>query len=176
MRGYSLLELIVSVGLFSVVMLVVTGAYLTLISLDREARAGNQLSASLSFAIDSMARNIRTGTDFACNANTSSPNCSAGGTSFSFKDSQGLTMTYRLKTDGSIGQCTGTPCTDATAVALTDSNITIDTLRFYVRGVGTTDQVQPQVIFVLKGSAATDAGETSDFSIQTTATQRLIDL
>ena len=54
-RGYTLVELIVSLGLFSMVMLVVTGAYLTLISLDRQARASNQLSATLSFAVETTA-------------------------------------------------------------------------------------------------------------------------
>ena len=175
-RGYSLLELIVSLGIFSMVMLVVTGAYITLISLDRQARANNQLAASLSFAVESMARSMRTGTEYACNANVSVPNCAAGGTSISFLDSQNQRITYRLKTDGSIGQCTGSPCTDATAVSLTDSRIDIEAMRFYVRGVGTGDSTQPNVTFVIAGTMTTEGGETTSFSIQTGATQRLIEL
>ena len=175
-RGYTLLELIVSLGLFSMVMLVVMGAYITLVSLDRQARASNPLAASLSFGIESMARNLRTGTTYACNANSSSPNCSSGGTSISFIDTQGQTITYRLKTDGSIGQCTGGLCTDATAVALTDRRITITSLQFYVKGVGTNDYVQPQVTFSVAGTMTTDAGESTSFSIQTSATQRLIEI
>lgn len=175
-RGYTLLELIVSLGIFSMVMLVVTGAYLTLISLDRQARANNQLAASLSFAVESMARSMRTGTGYACNANGSAPNCASGGSSISFKDSQNQTVTYRLKSDGSIGQCTGGLCTDATAVALTDPHIDIESLRFYVRGVGTGDNTQPNVTFVISGTMTTSEGETSSFSLQTGATQRLIEL
>lgn len=175
-RGYSLLELIVSLGIFSMVMLVVTGAYITLISLDRQARANNQLAASLSFAIESMARSMRTGTSYACNANASAPNCSSGGASISFLDSQNQTITYRLKSDGSIGQCTGGLCTDATAVSLTDPRIDIDTIRFYVRGVGVGDAVQPNVTFAIAGTMTTEGGESTSFSIQTGATQRLIEL
>lgn len=175
-RGYSLLELIVSLGIFSMVMLVVTGAYITLISLDRQARANNQLAASLSFAVESMARSMRTGTQYACNANPSVPNCASGGTSISFLDSQNQTITYRLKNDGSIGQCTGSLCTDTTAVSLTDSHIDIETIRFYVRGVGVSDRTQPSVTFVIAGTMTTEGGETTSFSIQTGATQRLIEL
>jgi len=175
-RGYSLLELIVSIGLFSAVMLIVMGAYVTLISLDRQARASNQLAASLSYAVESIARSMRTGTDYACNANPSSPNCSSGGTSISFINSEGQAITYRLKTDGSIGECIGSLCTDASAVALTDPRIDITSLRFYVRGVGASDWLQPQVTLTIAGSMTTDAGETTSFSVQTGATQRLIEL
>ena len=187
-RGYSLLELIVSLGIFSVVMLVVTGAYLTLISLDRQARANNQLAATLSFATESMARSMRTGSEYACNGNTGSPNCSNGGSSITFclegeKCRQGggsqYLVTYFLKSDGSIGQCTGSLCTSETAASLTDPRITVDALRFYVRGVGTTGSeasTQPQVIFVVSGTMKTDSGEETSFSIQTAATQRLIEI
>ena len=177
-RGYSLLELIVSLGIFSMVMLVVMGAYVTLISLDRQARANNQLAASLSFAVESMARSMRTGTEYDCNGGGTPFTCSGtGGGSISFLDSQGQTITYIQKSDGSIGQCTGTSgCLDNNAVSLTDRRINITSLRFYVRGVGINDDMQPNVTFVVAGTMATEAGEVSTFSIQTGATQRLIEL
>lgn len=185
-RGYTLLELIVSLGIFSVVILVVMGAYLTLISLDRQARANSQLATSLSFAMESMARSLRTGSEFVCNGNTGSPNCTGGGASISFcldgrscrdgdSDEQYLT-TYFLRSNGTIGQCSGRLCTDSSSEPLTDSRIQIESLRFYVRGVGSGDGVQPQVTFVLAGAMTTDQGETTDFTIQTGATQRLLEL
>lgn len=193
-RGYSLLELIVSLGIFSMVMLVVMGAYVTLISLDRQARANNQLSASLAFAVESMARSLRTGSEYACNGNASVPNCPASGGSISFcldgrtcrdgdSDEQYL-VTYRIKEDGSIGQCTGTiGCLDNNAISLTDPNIEIESLKFYVRGVDidgnnplVNDNVQPNVIFTIKGTMRTEGDEEASFSIQTAATQRLIEL
>lgn len=175
-RGYSLLELIVSLGLFSLVMLVVMGVYVTLLSVDREARASNQLSASLTFAVESMARSIRTGTQYACNGSTSVPNCPSGGGSITFLNTENQTVTYLLRTDGSLGQCIGGSCTSSSAVALTDRRITINDLRFYVRGVGATDALQPYVTFALSGTMITDEGETTTFSVQTSATQRYIEL
>lgn len=170
LRGYTLLELIVSIGIFSMVMLVIMSAYLTLISYDRQARATNELTANLSFAVESMTRNIRTGTGYSC-----SP-CSGAGARLTFADSQGQQLTYLVKTDGSLGQCTGTCTTDAQAIALTSPAITINTLTFIVRGVGTGDEIQPQVTAIVKGTMGTDAGKSSSFVIQSGGTQRLIDI
>jgi len=176
-RGYTLLELVVSIGVFSMIMLAVTAAYLTLISLDRQARAGNQLAASLTFAIDSMSRGIRAGHSYVCGGTV---NC-ANGTSIQYIDGEtGQYVTYILKSDGTIGQCTGstTGCLENSAVSLTDPRITIEQLRFSVRGVGTTganQTVQPQVTLVVQGSMEAD-GQTAEFSIQTGATQRLIEI
>lgn len=168
-RGYTLLELIVTIGLFSMVMLVVTSAYLTLIAADRQARAVNSLVANLSFGVESMARNIRTGRTYAC---TGSP-CNQ----FSFTDSQGQQITYRLKSDGSLGQCTNVSCTaDSNAVALTDSRIVINTLRFYLTGESTADTLQPNVMVVIRGTLVPAPGKSTTFVIQTTATQRVIDI
>lgn len=173
-RGFSLIELIVSLGIFSLVILTVAGAYITLINIDQRTRASNQLSSSLAFAVESVARSIRTGTDYACDGGG---NCPSGGSSVSFVDSQGQPVTYLLRSDGTLGQCIGSGgCTSALAVPLTDPRINIQALRFYVRGVGTSDQEQPRVTLSLAGTMTTDEGDVTTFSIQTGATQRIIDL
>lgn len=170
-RGYTLLELIVSIGLFSLVMLVVTSSYLSLLSMDRRARATNELVSNLSFAVESMMRNVRTGTNYSCGSGNGT--CSQ----LSFRDSQNQTFTYLLRSDGTIGQCTGVGgCSQTTATQITDPRITITNLTFYVRGVGTGDATQPQVTVSIRGTMPTDQGRTTDFTIQTGATQRLIDI
>ena len=175
--GFSLVEMIVSVGIFSVVMLIATGAYLTLIDLDRRARAGNDVVNNLSFAIDSMARTIRTGKDYACGAGGG--DCFGTGDSrFSFTDEQGRTVTYLLA-DGTIARCTSSPCLAANAVPLTDPRVVIDSLTFYVRGTIPGDAIQPHVIFSAHGSVEVKEAGTAvplAFTIETAATQRRIDL
>lgn len=190
MRGYSLVEMIVAIGLFSLVMLVATGAYLSLIDLDRKARATNELVANLSFAVDSMARTLRTGTLYGCGTTGGIPgNNGTGGSpcssaSFSFLDANlGQRVTYKLLADGTIGRCVGSPCSvDASFIALTDPRITIRTtspvgLTFYVRGIGTGDGIQPQVTVLIKGTMPSDSkGGVTPFTIQTSATERLLEL
>lgn len=187
-RGYSLLEMMVSIALFSIVMLLTTAAFLKLISLDRVARGTNDVVNNLSFAIDSMERSIRTGKNYQCGGAGGS-NCwtpQAPGSVLQFTDENGRTVTYLRKTDGSIGRCAfaagvTTACTGSNAVSLTDPRITIQTLSFYVQGVGTSaspnDIMQPQVLFSLSGYMRPDPNVSPvEFTIQSQATQRLIDL
>ncbi len=171
LRGFTLIEIIVSVGIFSMVMLVVTAAYLAIITLDKEARATNEVVANLSFAVDSIGRNVRTGTSYSC-AGAGNGTCSQ----LSFLDTDGRTVTYLLRNDGTVGQCTSGVCTSATAVSLTDPNITISSLTFYVRGVGTSDVVQPQVLISIRGTMKAANNRVVDFTIQTSATQRFLDI
>ncbi len=171
MRGYTLLEMIVSVGIFSIVMLTATGAYLKLIDLDRQARSTNELVTNLSFAVDSMARSARTGTDYRCNK--TGTNCT-GGTSFRYTDADGRQVDYEVS-NGRIIETIG-----GTVIPLTDPRITITTLNFHVRGVGTSEscgaRVQPQVIFTVQGSMITGQGRTVTFSVESAATERLLEL
>lgn len=184
-KGFTLVELIVSIAIFSIVMLIATGAYFNLIALDRRARATNQVVSSLSFAIDTMTRGIRTGYNFRCNNGTADAygNYTVGDcTSFSFTDSVlGTTVTYVLKSNGSIGRCEGSgSCLDSAASPLTDPSITIQKMSFYLRGVGTASAPtwvqQPHATFVISGRLPAGAnGQTVPFTIQEGATQRLLE-
>lgn len=173
-RGYTLLEMIVAVGLFSIIMLLATGAYFNLIKIDREARAVNDVVSNLSFAVDSLGREIRTGTGYKCNNEENDPNCTdSAGTSFGYTDSVGREVSYWLSSSNQI-----IATIDGEDSPLTDPRIHIDTLSFYVRGVneGTTDNVQPQTLVAIEGSITTSPEKTVTFSIQTSATQRLLEL
>ena len=171
MRGYTLLEMTVSVGIFSLVMLVAAGAYLKLIQLDRQARATNELVTNLSFAVDSMSRAVRTGSGYQCNK--TGTNCN-NGTSLRFTDADGRTIDFEI-VSGRI-----TESIDGSPVALTDPRISINSLNFFVRGVGSSEscgtRIQPQVIFTIQGSTVTGEGKTVTFNIEGAATQRLIEL
>ena len=60
-RGYTLIELIVAVGLFALVMTLVSGAYLVMISVTQAGSRYGDWSDNLSFALETMTRTIRTG-------------------------------------------------------------------------------------------------------------------
>ena len=178
-RGYTLVELIVSIAIFSVVMLVATAAFLTMISLDRQARATNDVVTNLSYVTDTMARGIRTGQAYACNG---AGDCSSPGSSFRFTDAQERTVTYSLTTNprnssyGSITQCIESSC-----MVLTDPRINVEKLAFYVAGSASKqsngDTRQPTVIFTIEGSVKPDARSAPvEFIIESGATQRVIDL
>lgn len=173
--------MIVAVGIFSIIMLTATGAFLTLINLDREARLTNDIVTNLSFAVDSMARSIRTGKSYDCNPSTGAlDNCAGptGGTSIKFTDADGRAVVY-ARSNGQITVASCTPaasCTLGSATPLTDSRVNVTALTFYVRGVSTSDNTEPQVIFTVAGTMTSAKGITSNFVIQGSATQRLLDL
>lgn len=174
-RGYTLLELIVSVGIFSMVMLAATSAYLSLVATDRQARATADVVTNLSFAVDSMTREIRTGTAYKCNNSSGTPNCTATpGTSFGFTDSRSpaRTIIYSVVNHQLMVSINGV------VSSLTDPRVSVDALSFYVRGVGTTGGdalIQPQVLLTLRGTLQTK-DKSIAFSIQSSAEQRYLDL
>jgi prepilin-type N-terminal cleavage/methylation domain-containing protein len=185
-RGFTLLELLVSMALFAIVITITMAAYVNLIALDRKVRATNDLVSNLSFVTESMSRSIRTGVNYSCQGGT---NCTSGGTSFKFVDENCRMVTYVLRTDNTVGQCisapdtspscspTATACNATNASPITDPRITVQSMRFYTQGVGTSDQLQPRVILILSGFIDPDVdSDPINFTIQTAATQRLIDI
>ena len=178
-RGFTLLEMLVSVALFSIVIVIVAAAYINLINLDRQTRATNDVVDNLSFSIDSMSRSIRTGSGYACSPGDSNGNGTCH--QFSFFDSTGCYNTYYLSgglLESSITDPKGTnKCLVGSGVPLTASAVNIDTLTFYVRGVGSSDGVQPLATFVVHGTVYVDSAHPSiSFTIQSSANQRNIEL
>jgi prepilin-type N-terminal cleavage/methylation domain-containing protein len=175
-RGYTLIELIVSVAIFSMIMLVVTTAYLALIAATRHARATSALMTNVDTAVDFMARTIRTGTSYSCN---SAGDCPGGGTQFDFTDENNKHVTFLLLPSGAIGECINISCTSASASPLTDPAVTITSLTFYVRGTlpySGGDHTQPNVVMSVKGKANVAGRAPVTFSIQTSATSRVVDI
>lgn len=68
--GFSLVEMIVSLALFSIVVVIAIGALLALIATNKQLQGEQSVMTNLSFALDSMTREIRTGTHYFCDAQT----------------------------------------------------------------------------------------------------------
>jgi type II secretory pathway pseudopilin PulG len=64
--GFTLVEIIVSVSIFTIVMLVTMGALLTLNDSSRKAQALRTVIDNLNFAVEDMSRKIRTGSFYRC--------------------------------------------------------------------------------------------------------------
>ena len=135
-RGFTLVELIVSLGIFTAVMFIATGALLSIINVNKKAQAQQSAINNINFALENMARNIRTGSSYVCSSDgdstilgrysgTSIPpsqddnGCSTGGTALAFNsnitgNSDVDTWAYVFKEvngKGSIWKLTSIPCT-----------------------------------------------------------------
>lgn len=189
-KGFTLIEMMVAVSIFSIVMLVAVGALLTIVDANRKAQAIKSVTNNLNFALESMSRTIRTGTSYYCGDSSDLPpisgisNCPSGGELIAFEKSGGIKsdpndqVVYRLN----AVDFNGTPhgqierSTDAgfNFVPITDSQVDITKLEFHVVGSSSSDEFQPRVFIVIKGVTGLARSRT-EFNLQTTVTQRLLD-
>jgi len=170
--GFTLVELIVSLGLFIVVITISTGALLSLSDTSRKVQSTRIAIDNLNLALESMSKEIRMGTRYHCDF-TELPidiprNCSSGESSIVFLSQDGNTIVYRLSGSGTVIERSldaGLTFSDITA-----PEINIDYLSFYVFGTEATGPFQPRVIITLGGTAGVKA--VSEFKIQTSVTRR----
>lgn len=178
-RGYTLIELIVAVGLFALVMLLASGAYLVMIGLNRQAQGIATGVDNLAFALETMTRNIRTGSAYNCDY---VGDCFPG-SKFTFTPADGgASITYAL---GSQTGSAGLPVGDITVngAVLTDPSVDIRSLTFYTVGTknakspGGDDFIQPRVTMIVTGWVLVGPGKPpQSFTIETGATMRGTDL
>lgn len=184
-RGFSLIELIVAVALFSIVMLVSVAALLALVDANRKAQALQSVMNNLNVALDGMVRSIRMGTDYHCGGppyGGASP-C-AGGTTFAFESFDGDPATdsdqwvYSFEQDeNGVGRIYKSESGGTGWLPITAPEVSIDEMKFYVVGTDPADNVQPKVVISITGTAGADKVKTrSSFSIQATSVQRILDL
>lgn len=102
----------VSVAIFAVVMVIALGALLSIATADRKAETISSVMNNLNFAVESMTRNIRTGTDYHCGtfgggvSGTVGDDCTSGGDYFSFTSANGDNVVYKFDNDTNPS----TPC------------------------------------------------------------------
>lgn len=180
-KGFTLVELLVAVAIFSVVMLIATGALLTMVDANRKAQALKSVMNNLSFALESVSRTIRVGSAYHCGtggAISSPQDCTSGSTYFAFEsatgdlDSSADQYVYRYLGNRVERSIDG----GATFAPVTAPEVVIEDLRFYVVGSPLSDSLQPKVVVTVKGYAGIATRVRSAFNLQTTITQRLLDI
>ncbi len=176
--------MMVAVALFSIVMVVSTGALLALVSANRKAQALQSVMNNLNTAVDGMVRAVRMGATFHC-GNTGSygtvQDCINGDTLFAFEPFGGTSATTNDQWvywyDASTKRIKKSENGGATNFTLTAPEVEIDEATFYVLGSTEGDAVQPKVVIVVRGTAGAGNAKTrTTFNIQATAVQRILDL
>lgn len=197
-RGFTLVEMVVSVALFAIVMLVCVGSLLALVGANQKVQALQSVMNNLNVSLDGMVRSTRMGNTFHCGTvgavGSASPlanqDCTNGDTTFAFEPYGNIATDqpwiYTFDSDGTICGTAHSLCRSqngAAPVAITAPEVTIDSLMFYVVGstrgctVNPCDIIQPKVVIVIKGTApVANSRAKSSFHIQVTAVQRLLDL
>ena len=186
-RGYSLVELMVAVTLFTLVAMASISALISINDASKKAQTMRAILDNLNFAAENMARNLRVGTNYYCGESlTPQPplDCSlSGGSAISFSDYEGRWIVYRFNStkkniERFIGGVGPLPLTPENPVgSLPEENpLSVDNLRFYVSGSGPSDGKQPRVVIVLDGTAKHSNKIQTTFELQTSVSGRQIDL
>ena len=178
-KGFTLIELMVSLSIFVVIMTLVMGSILNAFDLNSKSQSQKTAGDNLNFALESIARTIRFGTNFHCGATAplNTPNdCASGSSSFSVTGADGILVTYTLSNGAITRSLAG-----ATAQVMTSPEVSITSLAFRVFGstsYASGDYLQPQVIITMSGTVGSSnkAKTQSTFHVETTVSQRKLDI
>lgn len=180
-KGFTLVELLVSVGLFSVVLTVTLGSILTIADSNKKARSLMSVMNNLNFAVDSITRSFKSGRiEAGTNPITASGKCLttneidyAAGTGFTPRE-----VRYCFVEDAITlkGQITKQILSDAGSVPvpLTSPDVDVDYMNFAVRQYNSGQQ--PAAEISIEGTVKVSEKISSKFLIQTTVSQRQLNI
>jgi len=215
--GFSLIEMIVSLALFSVVVTISVGALLVLIATNQQLQNEQSVMTNLSFALDSMTREIRTGTRYYCDSkpdyttnhsdgsnnmfatttnldtefgNTLARDCAQGNNSGqqlqgimfveggdSISGAGDRILYFYDDTTGQIFRRVGS----GPAQSIVSSGIYITNAEFYVSGTtpleaGGSDSLDQALVTIFLEAREIDDAAAKSYVLQTTITQRTLDI
>ena len=174
-RGFTLVELMVSLTVFSVVMLISTGVLLVMIDVNAKGQALYSSYSNLTFALDSMTREIRTGRNYYCGPSWPSDDdatqdCVGGSLIVFDRGWDNERIGYRLQ-DERIEQRIGA----GSWFPITAAEVAINALDLDVAGTADSDTEQPYVDVRVAGEIYNGLTEPTDFEISTRVIQRVLD-
>jgi len=180
-KGFTLIEIMVSVSIFAIVMTISAGSLFSILDANAKSQAQKSVINNLNLALESMSRTIRVGSTYHCSNSgsiTTTADCSGGNTFFAFEPSGG---DPESGSDQVIFRLNGTSIERSTDggsnfTAITSPQVVVERLNFYVTGSSSSDNLQPKVLISVAGYAGVKERIRTDFNIQNTVTQRLLDV
>jgi len=177
-RGFTLIEMLVSVAIFSVVMVIALGALLSLSEANRKAELLSEATNNFNSAIDSMTRAMRTGTNFHCGGGTlTSPlACPSGSSEFAFLAATSQETVYEFQTTtcpNTLGCIMRSQDGGESFAPITSPELVVTSLQFDSRGAEGVQQ--PWVAILVGGYVVIQGTEQTTFNLETSVAQRLYD-
>jgi type II secretory pathway pseudopilin PulG len=183
--GYVLIEILVSLLIFTIVAVTSATALLSIVDANAKSQTLKSVMDNLSVAVENMSRTMRIGTDIKCldvASNTESQNstqCASGTDGVTFLPQDATSINDRVQyyfKNGAIYRKYTTRLNMTTETALTAPEVSIDSVKFYVIAAGSTDASQARVYININGKAGVTQLSISPFNIQTSISQREIEL
>lgn len=181
-KGFTLVELMVSMSIFMIVVLMALGALLIISGNAKKSRALHQSIDNVNFAMENMTREFRTGTNYDCISTGSivlpasvTADCTDGiAVAFTPQEhSSSDAMYFFDDLEHSLKKCTSSG-SSTSCINITSSDVSVDNVKFFVKGTdlpSVGEYTQPSIYMIVKGHV-TSGTDQQDFSLQTMASQR----
>lgn len=195
-RGFTLLEMIVSLGIFAVVAVIAVGALLRISDANRKALILKTAVNNLNFALETMSREMRFGSNFSCAPNINSisrngqtTNCFSNDRSWVIAFNSQYEGAYRddinnrcnlvyvyayNKADGTLKKNQSKYCDDEIQDSTRYFDVVSPDINIIESDIAISTANQPRVFIWLKGRVGSRARDEVVFSVQTTVSQRAI--
>lgn len=151
-----MIELIVALGIFGLVVSMVTGIFLIAITSQRRIIALRNVEDNIRFAMESMVREIKTGKNFIID-----------GASLSFTNAKNESIRYRPNNKIIEKSSDG----GANYFAVTGAEASVDYLNFYLLGQTSGDGLQPRITITV-GISSQVGNQSANVKAQTTISGR----
>jgi len=163
-KGFTLIEMLVSIALFSIVITIAMGSIFTIIDANRKSQTLTLVMNNLNFALEIMTRDIKT-------SNPRTIATESGGNTLRIEDQDGDIIRYRysdsnLNIEKSVNS-------SSNYISIISSDVVIEDFIFDL--IGDADE-QPRVVLVVNGYAQITERIRSDFDIQTTVSPRQLNI
>ncbi|KKQ86835.1 MAG: hypothetical protein UT09_C0025G0007 [Parcubacteria group bacterium GW2011_GWF2_38_8] len=181
-NGYTILETMIAVSLFVIIITIGMGALLNANLLHRKSEDARSIMDNLSFIMEDMSRNLRTGYDYHCGdvIFTDPQSCPDGEGEISFKSSSGSQWMYQFEPDGGAAFNISRLVQGGDWTRLNSEKISFSSdSGFWVFGAEsplTGDVQQPFVVIKLAGTITSKDDTVTSFSLRTSVSQRLVDI
>jgi len=165
--GFTLVEMMVAIAVFSVVMVTAMSALINVIDANNKAKSLKTAINNISFALEGISKDMRMGTQYACGSggNVSLSDCPDGVNTISFRSSKTIGalsnpyIFYKFVAGASSGQlfsCVGgstfsSVCSGSYS-PLTSTEVNLTNVKFYIINVDDTTK-QPRMIMTVSGTA-----------------------
>ena len=195
--GFTLIEMLVAVFLFTIVMLVSMTSVLALIDANKKNQSTLSIVNNLTLVVNSIVKSIAVSKGYYCGNAAATYDGTAGldcattpGESITFltpaNSGGGISQIVRYKfvvgASGAPGRIERAINSTTDFIPITSPEIDVKSLKFYVYDTirlvyscTTCDLKQPRVVMMVQGIAGTKDNTKTQFNIQTTVSQRKLD-
>ena len=154
--GFTIIEMLISLAIFSIVMIIAVGSLVSIVDANRKARTQHAVLDNVDAVVELMSREIREGTGYYF----------ASTTEFEFTNVNGVQVVYRLNNNAVERSIDG-----GAFEVMTANSMEVDALEFVELDSSFADPVD-KVQIIMKGIAGLGTRASSEFSVQTMVGQR----